>query len=106
MGIRKLAEVQADGPSLIIWEGNKGCRVVYQTETQAEAVALNLTERLNRFHIAKEANIGAEDDLMVTVYVYGDYMSEYQMIRRFISVVKSAGFEVQTGLERSQLETW
>lgn len=106
MGIRKVVEFEADGPSVIVWEGGKGTRVIYKDADSADRACTYLISKANQFHIAKESNDGSEDELMVTIECFGERMTEFAFVKHYLSVVRSAGFEVQAGLVRSQGEYW
>ena len=105
--MRKIFECELDGPSVIVWEGGSGTRIVYPTEQSAEIAANWLIGRANAFHTAKERNDGDEDEVMVAVICYGDQpMSEFQFIRNYLDRMRRQGFEVINGLTRDTKEFW
>lgn len=107
MGVRKIFECEADGISIIIWEGGSGTRIVFPTETMAENASMHLIGRANQFHSARETNNGTEDEGMVSVILYGDVpMSEFQFVRDYIVRMRRLGFEIQSGMVRRSSEFW
>jgi hypothetical protein len=107
MGVRKIYECEQDGPSVIIWEGGNGTRVVFPTDTMAETAASWLISQANRFHAAKDGNDGSQDENMVAIVVYGDVlMTEFQFVRSYMSRVRKLGYEVIEGLRRDPKEFW
>jgi len=107
MAQRKLYEAEADGNSVIIWQGANGIRVVYPTETAAEIAAEYLINKANEFHIAVEANEGVQSAAMVTVICYGDIsMTEFAFVQNYLDRVRKAGLDVQQGLQRESKEFW
>lgn len=107
MSVRKIYEAELDGCSVIIWEAGNGTRVIYPTEQAAETATNWLITQANKFHEAKEANEGAEDEHMVSVVVYGDQpMTEFEFVQNYMARMKSVGYELIPGLVRKPKEIW
>jgi hypothetical protein len=107
MGTRKVYEAEQDGNSVIVWESGLGTRVIYLDEKQAETATGYLISRANKFHEARDANDGAENDTMVSIICYGDVpMTEFQFIQNYLNRMRRMGYEIRGGLERDPKEFW
>lgn len=107
VGKRKVYEAEVDGCSVIVWEAGKGTRVVYPTDHAAETAGSWLIEQANRFHAAKEANAGDEDENMVSLVCYGDQLlTEFAFIRGYLGRMRKIGLEIQEDLTRIPKEFW
>lgn len=96
-------EVESDGPSVIIWEAGVGHRIYYR-DYQSASVAYDwLVRKSNEIHRNKV-------DPSINVYVteaYGEPMTSFELVRRFLQVVKKFGNQVEeASLNRDQLEYW
>lgn len=99
--MRAIFEIEHEFDSVVIWEGGTGHRITYQTPESAETAARWLAGQSYQLHKAKEVTGTA------SIEVYGEPCSEYEFIRRFLSLCKSAGLKVvEDSMTRPPKDFW
>lgn len=99
--MKSVFEPELEGDSILVWEAGIGHRIIYPNKFMANSAYNFLDQKSRSFYTAKK-EIG-----VYAIQAYGDDMTPYEFVRRFLSVATSAGLRVmQDNSTRAALEYW